>query len=223
MKELLGRPLNHYENRYAPERFFVSGALTIPFDSPRVAVVGTRHPSLEGVEFTRKLVSKLVQSNIIIVSGLAKGIDTAAHRAAIEYGGRTVAVLGTPLDKFYPPENQSLQQLIMKDHLAVSQFPLGHKTCRYDFIKRNRTMALISDASIIVEVREKSGALSQGWETIRLGRPLFIAPLVQEKGLKWSEKMMEYGAQSLKLKNLKEMLSMLPRYPSLKHDVLYTF
>lgn len=223
VEELLGRPLNHYESRYAPEKIYVSGTLKIPFNAPRVSVVGTRNPSVEGIEFTRRLVRSLVEKGVIIVSGLARGIDTAAHKATIESGGRTVAVLGTPLDRFYPPENRELQRLIMTEHLAVSQFPPSHRTSRYDFIKRNRTMALISDASVIVEAGEKSGALSQGWETIRLGRPLFMSPLVVERGLAWPKTMLNYGAQILDLDDVDELLGMLPRYPPLKYDVLSTF
>ncbi|MCS6784588.1 MAG: DNA-processing protein DprA [Candidatus Caldarchaeum sp.] len=197
VEELLGRPLNRYEKKYAPQTLYVCGGISLPLKIPRVAVVGTRVPSLSAAEYTRELVKALVKNEVAVVSGLARGIDTIAHRSAIESGGKTVAVLGTPLTRFYPPENRELQLKIMQQHLAVSQFPPAHRTKPRDFVMRNRTMALISDASVIVEAGETSGALSQGWEALRLGRPLFISPLVLQKGLEWPEKMIRYGAQVL--------------------------
>ncbi|MDW8359559.1 MAG: DNA-processing protein DprA [Candidatus Caldarchaeum sp.] len=208
LPELLGHPLNHYEQRHAPEELFVAGKLPIPLQAPRVSVVGTRNPTEKGVESTAELVQKLVQRNVIVVSGLARGIDTIAHRTTIENRGKTVAVLGTPLDRFYPPENRELQQHIMNEHLAVSQFPAGHQTRRSDFILRNRTMALISDATVIVEAGESSGALSQGWEALRLGRPLFITEIVIKRRLEWPRIMMKYGARVLD--DVDELIDLLP-------------
>ena len=133
-----------------------------------------------------------------IISGLAKGIDTAGHKTAIECGGKTIAVLGTPLDRTYPKENSPLQEEIMMNHLAISQYPAGHKTTPKDFVLRNRTMAIISDATVIVEAGESSGSLHQGWETLRIGRPLFICKAVAEsKVLAWPKKMIDYGAMML--------------------------
>lgn len=110
----------------------------------------------------------------VVVSGLAEGIDTAAHRAAIDAGGKTIAVLGTPLDKSYPRSNAELQRTLMEEHAVLSQFPVGYPTQPKNFPMRNATMALIVCASVIVEAGESSGALSQGSETLRLGRMLFI-------------------------------------------------
>jgi DNA processing protein len=132
---------------------------------------------------------------MIIVSGLAEGIDTIAHVTAIQSGGRTIAVLGTPLDSVYPRKNANLQREIMSKQLAVSQFPEGYPITRQNFPLRNRTMALISDASVIVEAGETSGTLSQGWETLRLGKPLFIMNSVCiNPRLTWPKKMIQYGA-----------------------------
>jgi len=126
------------------------------------------------------------------------GIDTIGHKTAIKNGGKTIAVIGTPLDKTYPKENTELQEEIMKNHLVISQYQVGHKTTRKDFVFRNRTMALISDASVIVEAGESSGSLYQGWETLRLGKQLFICKsVVQNPKLKWPKEMLEYGAIEL--------------------------
>jgi len=190
--ELLGRLLNEVEAKYAPKTLYVSGSIEIPLRGIRVAVIGTRKPSNEGIEETKKIVEALVRKDIVIVSGLARGIDTVAHKTAIDSGGKTIAVLGTPLDRFYPKENRWLQELIMKEHLAISQFPIGSTIRPKNFVIRNRTMALISNASIIVEAGETSGVISQGWETIRLGRLLLINEKM--KNLAWVQKMVEYGA-----------------------------
>src|SRR5207249_3924513 len=99
---------------------------------------------------------------------------TEAHKAAIDANGVTIAVLGTSLHQTYPLENVALQSAIMRSHLAVSQFDDRHPTSPRNFVLRNRTMALIADASVIVESGEGGGSLHQGWEALRLGRPLFI-------------------------------------------------
>lgn len=196
--DLLGHALNDIERKYAPEKLFVTGVMKIPIPSPRVSIVGTRKPSPAGIETATVITKELVRHGVVIVSGLARGIDTAAHKAAIGNKGSTIAVLGTPLNKFYPAENYELQRLIMKEHLAVSQYPIGHITQRKDFILRNRTMALISNATVIVEAGETSGALSQGWEALRLGRQLYIwRSLFDEHILTWPKEMLKYGAQKL--------------------------
>jgi DNA processing protein len=188
----LGRFLHGPEIRYAAMRLYVVGRIPIPLPAPRVSVIGTRNPTPKGIELTRRLVEELVREKAIVVSGLAKGIDTVAHTTAIEEGGRTVAVLGTPLNVFYPPENKALQLKMMREHMVISQFPLGSPVSKKNFPMRNRTMALISDATVIVEAKERSGVIHQGWECIRLGRPLLIHASL--KDLTWVGKMIEYGA-----------------------------
>lgn len=197
-EELLG-PLSEIEKRYAPKSLFVSGKMKLPLTHPRVAIIGTRTASSEGRRIASKLSLALAQEGVTIVSGLARGIDTEAHIATIKGGGRTIAVLGTPLSRTYPPENAELQSLIMRDHLAVSQFADGHLTQPKDFILRNRTMALIADASVIVESGETGGSLRQGWEALRLGRPLFIHTReFDRRELEWPRKMARYGAVEFK-------------------------
>ena len=155
-------PLNDVETKYAPARLYTAGPMPVPLPRPRAAIIGSRRASEKGLDVAAKIATTLVKKAVIIVSGLAEGIDTAAHRAAIKAGGRTVAVLGTPLDRTYPKKNESLQNEIMRDHLAVSQFPVGYPVQPQNFVIRNRTMALIANASIIVEAGETSGSLHQG-------------------------------------------------------------
>ena len=207
-EELVG-PLNEVERKFAPKRLFVAGSMEIPLPRPRAAIIGSRKASTKGLDAAAEIARTLVNKGVVVVSGLAEGIDTAAHRATIEAGGRTIAVLGTPLNRTYPQKNLQLQQEIMRNHLAISQFPIGHHTQPKDFVLRNRTMALISNASIIVEAGETSGSLHQGWEALRLGRPLFIwAAIVSDHSLSWPKKMMSYGA--LELTDPEQILDLLP-------------
>ncbi|MCI4347716.1 MAG: DNA-protecting protein DprA, partial [Thermoplasmata archaeon] len=143
------------------------------------------------------------------VSGLARGVDTAAHTAAIEADGTTIAVLGTPLSRTYPAENAVLQRRIRLDHLAVSQFSEQDPILPGNFVIRNRTMALIADASVIVESAEGGGSLNQGWETLRLGRPLFIHDREFEKReLEWPGKMARYGA--IRFREPEDIMNYIP-------------
>jgi len=185
------------------------GVMEIPLPAPRASIVGSRTPSSEGLKAAREIASEFVRNGVIVVSGLAEGIDTAAHTTAIKEGGRTIAVLGTPLDRVYPRSNFELQENIKRNHLAISQFPVGERTFPEHFVFRNRTMALISNATIIVEAKEDSGSFHQGWEALRLGRPLFIwKSVLDDQSLKVPKKMLEFGA--VKLSEPKEVLQVLP-------------
>lgn len=209
MKSLLGRPLNDVEEKHAPEILYAKGRMEIPLPSPRVSIVGSREASPNGMLDSEKIARILVGKGVTIVSGLAQGIDTSAHVAAMEEGGKTIAVLGTSLTKTYPQKNFKLQQEIMRNHLAISQFQIGYPTTPRNFVLRNRTMALISDATIIVEATNKSGSLHQGWEALRLGRPLFIWKLNFDKPeVNWPNDMIPYGA--IQLSDPKEVLESLP-------------
>lgn len=201
--------LNEYERRHAPEKLFACGDVALLQAPARVAVVGSRKASLPGRKRVERLVGGLVDHGVVIVSGLAAGIDTAAHEETLKRGGRTIAVLGTPLDEVHPAANASLQRRLMAEHLVVTQFPIGHPTLRSNFPRRNRTMALLCDASVIVEAGESSGTLSQGWEALRLNRPLFILKSVFENNsLTWPREMQEYGAQVLE--DIEQILDVLP-------------
>lgn len=169
--------------------------------TPGVAVVGTRKPTQEGISRAKRLVKALVNENYTIYSGLAAGIDTAAHTAAIECGGRTVAVTGTPLWMNYPKENASLQKEIIKNHLLISQVPVvsyeekGINFTRLFFPERNITMAALSQATIIVEASETSGTLKQARAAIKQGRKVFILNNnFENPQLTWPKKLEEMGA-----------------------------
>jgi DNA processing protein len=207
-EQLLG-PLNPLEQQHAPKRLFVAGHAEWLSERPRVSIVGSRRPSSEGLKRAARLARILTAHDALVVSGLAEGIDWSAHKATIDAGGRTIAVIGTSLATVYPAKHRILQAQLMREHLVVSQFPEGHPTTRRNFPMRNRTMALLSDASVIVEAGEGSGSLSQGWEALRLGRPLFLmASILDRRDLLWPKTMLDYGA--MVLKNPSELLARLP-------------
>ena len=191
-EQLLGRPPGPAEAGRAPARFYVRGKMPLPLGGPRVSVIGTRDPSEGGAAAAAQLARSLASRGVTVVSGLAAGIDAAAHRASMDAGGRTIAVLGTPLDRAYPAQNRGLQDEIMEGHLAVSQFEPASAVARANFVMRDRTMALISHATVIVEAGEKSGTEHQGREAVRLGRPLFIGDETARRP--WAERLCGRGA-----------------------------
>ncbi|MCC6921104.1 MAG: DNA-processing protein DprA [Alphaproteobacteria bacterium] len=153
---------------------------------PCVAIVGTRDVSHAGASRASRLARELATEGVAVVSGLARGVDTYALTSAIEAGGKTVAVIGTPLDKAYPAENSALQENIYSRHLLISQFPVGQRVFQSNFPTRNRLMAAISDATVIIEASDTSGTLHQAAECQRLGRWLFITKAVaSDPNLSW--------------------------------------
>lgn len=209
-EEILG-PLNQVEKKHAPPMIFAAGRAALLRGTRRVSIVGQRAATASGLNRATRLAKALAQHGVVVVSGLARGIDGAAHRGAIAAGGSTVAVLGTPLDQVYPREHADLQFAIMERHLAISQFPNGSPIFKSNFVVRNRTMALVVNASVIVEAGEGSGSLSQGWEALRLGRPLFLLKsIVDNDKLKWPREMLEYGAEVLGNDNWDELIEALP-------------
>jgi len=160
---------------------------------PCVAIVGTRKVSRDGAARARRLARELAQAGIVVVSGLAKGIDTEALTTAIEAGGKTIAVIGTPIDKAYPDENKRLQEKIYSEHLLISQFAPGKAVYQSNFPERNKLMAAITDATVIVEASDTSGSLHQAAECVRLGRWLFIAKsIVQNRTIRWPKDFLGY-------------------------------
>ena len=145
-----------------------------------LAVVGSRKPSSEGIQRAARLAKEIVAQGFSVVSGLATGVDKAAHTAAIDANGRTIAVIGTPLGESYPKENSNLQAHIAKEHLLVSQVPVLRYAAqpfnkkRYYFPQRNATMSALTEGTIIVEAGETSGTLTQARAALYQERKLFI-------------------------------------------------
>lgn len=160
---------------------------------PAVAVVGARKVSADGVKRARRVARELVSYGVTVVSGLAFGVDIVAHTSTIEAGGRTVAVLGTPLDVATPKAHEDVQEKIAREHLVVSQFRLGSRVFQSNFPQRNRVMAAVTDATVIIEASDTSGTLHQAAECVRLGRLLFVAKSVfDNKLLEWPKRFAAY-------------------------------
>lgn len=157
-----------------------------------VSVIGARDVSEGGARRAKKIAAQLAHAGVVVTSGLAKGVDISAHRGAMNNSGKTIAVIGTPLEKCYPAEHADIQEEIYTHHLLVSQFAAGTRTFPSDFPKRNRLMAALTDASIIVEATDSSGTLHQAAECIRLKRWLFIMQSVAEDpDLEWPQKFLK--------------------------------
>jgi DNA processing protein len=189
------------------------GAWDLVF-SPSVAIVGTRYPTAEGIKRTEKLVKLLVNDHYTITAGLAKGIDTAAHKAAIACGGKTIAVIGTSILDQYPKENKALQNEIASQYLLVSQVPLiryqhqDYQKNRFFFPERNKTMSALTLATVIIEAGETSGSLIQAKAALEQGRKLFILDsCFQNKELTWPDKLYEKGA--IRVKDYDDILAAL--------------
>ena len=145
-------------------------------DALAIAIVGSRHPTPYGVEVAEALAADLAARGVTIVSGLARGIDTAAHRGALSGGGRTLAVLGNGIDIVYPPENRDLTRAIERQGAVISQFPRGTAPHAYNFPARNRTIAGLALGVVVVEASERSGALITAALAADLGRDVFAIP-----------------------------------------------
>lgn len=203
--------LTEIERKNSPESFFYEGNYSLLENGRRVSVVGSRKISDIGIKRTQKITKFLVESGITIVSGLAEGVDTVAHSTAINANGNTIAVIGTPLNKYFPAQNRELQDYIAKKHLLISQFPKGYPTTPKNFPIRNRLMALISDATIIIEASDKSGTKHQVWEALRLGRAVFLMEnVIKDTSITWAREMVNYGAEVLTNDNFKDLILDIP-------------
>ena len=158
-----------------PPVLYVRGALTRA-DEFALAMVGTRRPTLYGRDVAERLAAELTSAGITIVSGLAKGIDTHAHRGALEAGGRTIAVLGHGLDTVYPPENRNLARQIVGRGAVVSDYALGIGPAAENFPPRNRIISGLAAGVLVVEAGEKSGALITSRFAGEQGRDVFAVP-----------------------------------------------
>lgn len=181
-----------------------------------VAVVGSRKASEEGKQRARKLATALVSEKtktgdlgFTVVSGLAEGIDTAAHGAALAAKGNTVAVIGTPLGSYYPKENVELQDRIARDHLLISQVPVLRYAAAQDyrfnrgfFPERNVTMSALTEATIIVEASDTSGTLTQARAAVHQGRKLMILESCFERtDITWPARYEAQGATRVRSMN----------------------
>src|SRR6266852_3472055 len=159
----------------SPPTLYVRGAVTVD-DALALAIVGARDATPYGVEVAERLAGELGARGVTIVSGLARGIDAAAHRGALGAGGRTLAVLGCGIDVVYPPANRALARTIEAQGALVSQFARGAPALAGHFPVRNRTLAGLALGVVVVEAAERSGALITAGFAGDLGRETFAVP-----------------------------------------------
>ena len=160
--------------KFAP-KIFVRGELK-PQDNQSVAIVGSRNMSVYGKELAERFSGFLALRGVTVVSGLARGVDTVSHMAALEARGRTVAVLGSGVDVIYPPENLALSRKIAENGAIISQFPLGTKPLPQNFLIRNKVIAALSKAVVVIEGARRSGTFSIASHAANLGREVFAVP-----------------------------------------------
>lgn len=168
-------PANLRQISDCPPVLYFRGNL-LPSDDLAIAVVGARHATVYGKQVTEKLVFELVAQGLTIVSGLARGIDSIAHRAALEVGGRTIAVLGSGVDTIYPPENKQLAERIVQNGALVSEFPLGFPSIPSNFPARNRIISGLSLGVIVTEAAMDSGSLITAGCAAEQAREVFAIP-----------------------------------------------
>lgn len=161
---------------HPPHLLYVYGETDLTDRFP-VAVVGTRRASAYGLTHTREIAAELAQTGVCVVSGLALGIEAAAHTGALDGGGRTVAVLGSALDKPYPQENEPLMRRILESGgSVVSEYAPGTPPSRYSFLQRNRIIAGMCLGTLVTEGPRRSGALNTATRTLENGREVFALP-----------------------------------------------
>jgi DNA processing protein len=158
-----------------PPVIYVKGEI-LPEDETAIGVVGTRRATRYGREMTRRLSSGLAGAGVVIVSGLARGVDGIAHTEALDAGGRTFAVLGTGVDQIYPPEHRKLSERIIEQGALISEFPIGTKPEARNFPIRNRLISGLSIGVLVVEAPRKSGALITSTFAADQGRTVFAVP-----------------------------------------------
>lgn len=186
--------------RHPVEMLYYRGGWELT-ETRSIAIVGSRQASPDGRQRAAQLARAFVAKDFTVVSGLAEGIDTAAHTAALEANGRTIAVVGTPLNTVYPKINRELQETIANNHLVISQVPVlrygkqGPQQNRLFFPERNVTMSALTEATVIVEAGETSGTLTQARAAVHQGRKLFILEsCFNNPAITWPERYLREGA-----------------------------
>lgn len=157
-----------------PVLLFYQGDLTL-LDAPKLSLVGSRNCTQMGTKSVQKIIRNL-ENRFVIVSGLARGIDTAAHIACLKNGGKTIAVVGTGLDVYYPKENRDLQDYLAKHHLVLSEYEPGQDPLKFHFPERNRIIAGLSRGTVVVQAKQRSGSLITCERAMEEGRDVFAVP-----------------------------------------------
>lgn len=187
------------ETQQAPRFLYIRGRKSLLYERRTVALVGSRNASETAKDNTRRVAESLGRNGIIVVSGLAKGIDVTAHKSALNKGYNTIAVIGTNLNQYYPKENSDVQKEIENKGLVISPFSPAAKTQRWFFPLRNGVMSGLSLATVIMEAGETSGALKQADFALKQGRQILIPEkALQMETITWPAKYVKRGAEVVK-------------------------
>jgi DNA processing protein len=199
-----------------PGRLYLRGGDPGVLQRPAVALVGARSCSPYGSQVARTLARELAAAGVVVVSGLARGVDAEAHRGALEAGGTTVAVLGCGIDRDYPARHAQLARRIVETGLVVSEYPPGTEPAPWRFPARNRIVAGLARATVVVEARERSGALITADFALELGRDVFAVPGEITSALSaGTNGLIRQGATPLlAAEDVLELLGIAPRVPS---------
>lgn len=190
-----------------PTKVYLEGNINLLQQSPKIAVIGTREPSFRSRCQTVIITQQLVQHRAVVVSGLAQGIDEAAHSAVLTNGGSTIAVLGTSLLQAYPPQHRELQQYLMEQHLVISQFGPDSIVEPTNFLARNRLLVGMSDAIIVMEAKNRSGTQVAVSAALHYGIPVFmIAPEKGKRCPPWYRKAIQQGAHLISYSYMERLL-----------------
>ncbi|MDF5731650.1 MAG: DNA-processing protein DprA [Rhizonema sp. PD38] len=206
------------ETASPPAVLYYRGEVELPENlgqKPLVAIVGTRQPTEYGIRWTRQISTTLAKNGFTVVSGLAEGIDTESHAATMKAGGRTLAALGTDVDIVYPAKNRELYKQILAQGLVLSEYPAKTPPDRTHFPRRNRIIAGLSRAVLVMEAPMKSGALITANYANDFGRDVYVLPgRLDDNSSQGCLKLLNQGA-SLIPKELDELLKMLGAIPQL--------
>ncbi len=177
--------VNCFDDDY-PERFrglynrpavlFYKGDLSLLDSSYTVAVIGSRHHSGEGERACSLIAKSIAECGGVVVSGLAQGVDTIAHKACVAAGGRTVAFVGMPLDTCFPKSNYDFQKKLENEQLVISEYPCGYRYYSSNFIQRNRLIAAACDGLCVIQAKKRSGSLSTVNRALEYDKPVFTVP-----------------------------------------------
>jgi DNA processing protein len=210
------------ETNEAPPYLFMRGNVDL-LNEKIVSVVGTRNPSNEGRERAYRLSKLLGRYGIVVASGLARGIDTAAHTAALDNNQFTIAVIGTPITRVYPKENEKLQKQISEKGLVISQFAPSAPVQRWYFPMRNGVMSGISLATAVIEAGETSGALKQADYALKQGRIVFIPQsALDNPNITWPKKYIKRPG-AVKFSKIEDLLFELKRSKIIVDPANYQF
>ena len=216
---------DNLRNIYDPPPVLFMHGEFLECDYDAIAIVGTRKCTQYGRQVTEMLVKELVRNKITIVSGFARGIDTAAHRTALKNKGRTIAVLGNGIDQVYPPENRELRIELVSQGVYCSEFPLGTKPDAQNFPRRNRIISGLSLGTVVIEAGQKSGALLTSNYSINQNRETFAIPgKITSKVSAGTNQLIQQGAKPvLKVDDILEEIEQLRKFPENRRQLKINF